>query len=192
MKKAFRISASGLPAGKSHNNFPQRGYPNSHPYLYHATDSQNAQVYILSRRTDYYDGQNIFIDCSQIFGGSFYLDDSPANNIHLGPAARRQASTPQTPPGEVNSDVIVMVKSTKVKNGLTEVSGEIFYVDPKLKGLTAPDLRSAFKDSAKITVMTNQKEYNFPTDKTYIFEKLRDVSVSNNIINATDSRVPKP
>lgn len=186
MQRSFTIKPY-YNAMRGHNYFPQNNYPQTHPYLYHASDAQGWDVYILSRRGDYKSGQRIAMDCTQI-NGSYFLDNSPALNAYFSPSARQ----PATPPGKVNSDVIVLINSAKPKNGLTEVSGEIFYVDPRLKDLTAPDLRSAFKDSAKIIVMTHIKENYLPVGQTHIFARLRDVTVTNQEIRATDDLMPQP
>jgi hypothetical protein len=173
-----------------HNQFANLGYPQSHPYIYKVHDIYGWQYTILSKRDDYYDGQKINIDCHQIGSSAYFLDNSPARGMHNGYFG--QTASPFTGPtsGDVGSDVIVMVDSVGTKNGLTEVTGEIFYVDPKLRGLPPGTLKDAFKEKAKITVLTNVRQYNFYAGHTHIFEKLKDATVSNGKISAKDGLMP--
>jgi hypothetical protein len=190
MKRLFTIKPSYNP-GRGHNHFPQRKYPVTHPYLYEAFDSQGWVVYLLSKRDDYADHQKVLIDCTLLSNGNYFLDNTSPNSVlHTRPSDRhRQRNTP--PPGKVNSDVIVLVDTVMPKGTLTEITGKIFYVDPRLKDLTEQSLRDAFKDNAKITVLTDVRQYNFHAGNTFIFEKLRDVTVANNEITARDGYLPQ-
>lgn len=193
--RTFTVQIGNNPS-RRHNQFSNHGYPHSHPFQYKVHDAYGWQYYILSRRDDYYDGQKITIDCSQIGNSSYYLDNSPArgmsNGYGFGYSGQGLNSHTGPTTGDLDSDVIVMVDSVSTKNGLTEVSGEIFYLDPKLKGLQPGTLRDTFKDKAKITVTTNLKQYNFFAGHTHIFEKLKDITVSGGKISAKDGLMPGP
>lgn len=188
MKRLFTIRPNhGL--SRSHNHFPQRNYPATHPYLYEAYDSQGWIVNILSKRDDYIDHQKIMIDTSVITNNFFLDNSSPNGPVHTRPSDRHRMRN-MAAPGLVNSDVIVLVDTIMPKSGLTEITGKIFYVDPQLKDLKEQSLRDAFKDNAKITVLTNVKQYNFHAGQTYIFEKLKDVTVAWQEISAKDGFLP--
>src|SRR4051812_21008629 len=117
MQKSFTIKPY-YHGGRSHSLFPQQKYPQTHPYLYHATDAQGWDVFLMSRRSDYKSGQHLIIDCSLI-AGSHYLDNSLSPGNTFSSPTRGQ---PAIPPGTLSTDVIVMVESINSRNGRTEVT----------------------------------------------------------------------
>ena len=185
-----------------HNLLPHNGYPFSHPHSWEALDDSGNQCIIISRRNDYMPNIRVNINVRQIGGSNAYIDSSPApllGSVVHSPASSNPGS-PATAPapttssvGQIDSDVIVAVHTIKTPDaGKTIVVGEVFYFDSKLKNLQDTSLRSLFREKAAISVTTHIKPYDFNEGHTYIFANLRDISVSNDIIHATDARMPKP
>ncbi|MDB5491387.1 MAG: hypothetical protein JWO78_1236 [Micavibrio sp.] len=88
------------------------------------------------RIKNYKHGDTITIDVIALNGMKYYLDNTPST--FMSPSARARARTQQalaSQTGNVDSVVIVLVDHTGIKGTQTEISGEIFYIDPRLKGL---------------------------------------------------------
>lgn len=173
---------------QAHNSWAMHGYPSSHPYRWDVKDKWGVQCVLLSKRDDYKRFAQIMVDADQIGISNFYLDHSPARSLiaSIAPPPRPLVR------GEIDSDVIVLIDTVDSGGNKTLINGTIFYFDPKLKNLHDSALRAAFHDSAAISVTTPVKPYDFNPGHTYIFENLREVSVSYNRIIATDARMPNP